>query len=230
MGTDPVALKFFSDDREYEKGLSHYAYQFQESLNHHVCGEKSVSYMDWPDKVPSRIHKHFPDMKLLFILRNPVDRAFSQYRYSCQHGIEQMSFTEALVMENYRETNTPAPLRLAKPWSYTQRGMYAKWLEPFYKQFDKQNILVVFSEELYTIPEAVSQMVFRFIGLPPHPVTHAPRVNVHTDRLETHVTRLFTEKMSMYEKKYLFDLFEPWNNKLEELLGRSVPDFWRMIP
>jgi len=228
MGSDPVALKFFAQESEWEKGIAHYSYQFRECPSADlICGEKSVAYMDNAEIVSTRILTEFPEMKLLFILRNPVDRAFSHYRYSTNHGLEQCSFTEALVMENYRAKNTPEPLKMARPWAYTWRGRYHQHLEPFFRVFPRGQLHVVFSEELWLDSQRVANDVFEFLGIKFMSIPTAPVVNSFAQRVRSHVTRPASTEMTIYEKHYLYDLFQPTFTPLEDLLQRNVPEIWR---
>src|SRR5688500_18430887 len=69
--------KFFLIDELYERGISYYSANWFDSLPPgRVLGEKSANYLESP-AVAARIHRHLPEVRLVFILRNPVDRAYS---------------------------------------------------------------------------------------------------------------------------------------------------------
>jgi hypothetical protein len=84
-----------------------------------------VTYLDAPE-APERIAKTLPDVKLIFLLRDPVERAYSHYRYTVAHCLESWPFAEALVWEPYRALHTPEVLRIARPWAYVARGQYSR--------------------------------------------------------------------------------------------------------
>ncbi|RLF35719.1 MAG: sulfotransferase, partial [Thermoplasmata archaeon] len=76
---------FFS--RNYEKGIEWYESLFEKHKKEKAVGEKSPSYFFDP-KVPLRIKKHIPDVKLIFIFRDPIKRAYSEYWHNVIHGTE----------------------------------------------------------------------------------------------------------------------------------------------
>ncbi len=87
--------KFFLDDALYEKGLDHYERTFFAGKpGSKIKGEKSTSYLEY-EKVAARISSAFPDASILVVVRNPVERAMSHWRFSTQNGVESVSMEEA---------------------------------------------------------------------------------------------------------------------------------------
>ena len=227
--TRSIDLKFFSDEREYARGLPWYLKQFELAHADELIGEKSVSYMDYPEIVPERIYSHLRNVKLIFILRNPVDRAFSHYQYSCFHGFEQMKFSEALVMEKYRASLSNPVARIAKPWAYTERGMYASQIEPFDRLFPGSQLHYMFSEDLAQNPEPTISRLMVFLGIEgPAPVINA-EVHSAVERLRGHYTRQPSKKMQPWEKMFLLEKFAEPNRRLQNLIGR-IPHSWSQMP
>lgn len=102
--------------------------------------EKSTSYYEHPE-VADRIAQLIPDSRIVAILRNPVDRAISNYWFSVKHGLESRTIEEVFL----RELEKPQ-LRTevsVDPFNYIQRGFYANMLTPFLRRFlDRMDVLI----------------------------------------------------------------------------------------
>lgn len=157
--------KFFSRDSEFAKGLDWYCRQwFADAPEGKVCGEKSTSYLETPGTA-ARIFAHLPDVKMVFLLRNPVDRAFSNYYWSRHNGLETESFERAVELEKERELALPEHLKQARPFSYVSRGFYVDQLREYFALFPKENILCLKTEDIARAPNTVVNKLFRFLGL-----------------------------------------------------------------
>lgn len=144
--------KFFLVDDIYAKGLAFYKQNwFSDAPPNAMTGEKSTNYLE-SSVVAQRIHQSIPDAKLVFILRNPVERAFNNYLWSVTNGMEDLSFEDALEQEEQREKTTPAHLQYARPHAYYSRGLYAKLLKPYFQLFTKEQILCIPFENLERNP------------------------------------------------------------------------------
>ena len=141
-------VSFF--DKNYHQGLAWYRAQFPTPLRklytrdvrkqNYIVGEASPGYLIYPH-APERIAKILPRVKLIALLRNPVERAYSQYRHNVERGYEQLSFADAIEAEEERtraekekvlndaQYNSTAFFR----YSYLARGVYVDqlkhWLE-----------------------------------------------------------------------------------------------------
>ncbi len=101
-----------------------------------MLGEKSVSYFEIPG-TPELIHKHIPDARLIFVLRNPVVRAISNYHYSQKHGFEKRPL-EDVFCDLKDLPASPKDLGIsASPYAYLARGHYADMLGMFEAQFGR---------------------------------------------------------------------------------------------
>lgn len=157
--------KFFSRDSEYAKGIDwYYTRWFGDAPQGKIRGEKSTSYLETPGTA-ARIHAHLPDVKIVFLLRNPVDRAFSNYYWSRHNGMETETFERAVELEKERELTLPAHLKDARPYSYISRGFYADQLREYFALFPKENILCLKTEDIGRAPNTVVEKLFRFLGL-----------------------------------------------------------------
>lgn len=163
--------KFFLIDDLYAKGLDFYSHQWFAALpKGRIFGEKSTNYLE-SATAAKRIACDLPAVKLVFLLRNPVDRAYSNYTWSVRNGMEQEPFEMALSLEQERERTVAHQLRYARPHAYFSRGLYADMLAPWFALFSKDQILVLRTEDVSEKPAAVADTLFRFIGVDPGVVT-----------------------------------------------------------
>lgn len=152
-------------DLNYQKGLKWYEKHFKgASSKYKAIGEASPSYM-YLEEVPERIHEVLPDVKLTFILRNPVDRAYSHYWHEVKLGYEWLSFEEAIKVEQERLAKGNIINRIH--YSYLDRGEYIEQIKRFRKYFSKDQILVLITEELKSNPEIIMRQIFEFLQINP---------------------------------------------------------------
>lgn len=158
-----------------EAGLSGFMSEHFSSKSGKLRGKATPQYMCDAD-VPGRIARHNPDIKLIAVLRDPIQRAWSQYRMNQRRGTESRSFDEAIVALMSPEKQAQA--RLGKPPMHTQSyeaegdyylawGEYGRILEGYFAHFDPSQILVVFTDELQSQPELTLDRVLAFLDLPP---------------------------------------------------------------
>lgn len=161
--------KFFLRDDLYARGLAYYSATWFASLpEDRVIGEKSTNYME-SREAAFRIAKDLPNVKLVFMLRHPVDRAYSNYLWTKQNGLELETFERALELEEQRERDLKPEWRYARPFSYFSRGLYADILEPWLARFKREQLLFLKSEDVAQRPGAVATQLHEFLGLPPCP-------------------------------------------------------------
>ena len=116
---------FFLKDSEYVKGLAYYSKSyFSECQGKPAVGEASVNYLFF-EKAAERIHDHFPEARLICMVRDPIDRIYSAYRKSVETGWEDLSFDEALEKEEERLKHPIDEYhRVFQPKYYTKKGFY----------------------------------------------------------------------------------------------------------
>ena len=179
----PIRKEVHYFDFQYGKGRAWYLAHFP-GMHKRMAGrrrtvtfEASPYYMVHP-LAPERIRAFNPDMKLIAILRDPVDRALSHYHHETRRGVETLTFEEAIAAEPERLSGAERLLRQAPHhysyqhhhFSYLDRGRYAHHLEPWLEHFPKKHLLVLRSEDLMEDPGPVMNRVFGFLGLPAHRV------------------------------------------------------------
>jgi hypothetical protein len=136
-----------------------------------ILGESSPYYAFHPE-APARIAKDVPDARLIFMLRDPVQRAWSHYRYEVARGFEELDWTEAFATEADRLAD-PDPAtrdRNHRHFSYVARSRYAEQLDRLRASFDPEQILVIESEQLFADPAATMEVVFAHLSLDPVPM------------------------------------------------------------
>jgi hypothetical protein len=154
---------YFALDAEYRKGLAYYARYFRSGRKVSARGEASPGYLGLPE-VSDRIARDLPTEahRFIVLLRNPIDRAYSQYWHNVRGGIERRSFVDALAQEpeprTIREYGDVAP-------AYIWFGRYAQHLRRWTNRFGRDAILVLFQEDLQHDPQAVAAETFQFLGV-----------------------------------------------------------------
>ena len=167
----PVAPepKFFLRDDEYAKGLEYYSQKwFADADAAKVAGEKSTDYLEGVNTA-ARLARDLPRVKLIFILREPVSRAYSNYLWSKMNGLETEDFPTALRLEDERERELPPRLKFVRPFSYFSRGLYADLLGPYLDRFMEQQLLIARFEDILEHRQALADAVHRFLGVTARP-------------------------------------------------------------
>jgi Sulfotransferase domain len=142
-----------------------------------VAGEATPYYLFHP-AVPERVAATIPEVRLIALLRDPVERAYSHYRLMCRQGHETLSFGDALEAEGERLAGTEERL-LSDPrfrsrhhrWhSYVARGLYADQLERWLAYFPREQLLVLRTEDFLARPAEIYADVLQFLGLRERPL------------------------------------------------------------
>ena len=132
---------------------------FKGVTNEIAIGEASHWYLYSP-KAPGRIRHYIPEVKLIAVLRDPIERAYSQFLHFVRDGQEPLTdFARALQEEETRVRNNWAFGR------YASRGFYYAQLKRYFDAFDRGQITVYLYEDLSTDPVGVLGDVFRFLGV-----------------------------------------------------------------
>lgn len=152
------------DDKEINRksvtSLQEYRKLFSGVDGEKVVGEASALYLYSPVAV-ERIQSHVPDVKLIAILRNPVERAYSSYLYTIRDRRETIrDFASALASESARIDNGWEHI-----WHYKMMGFYGRQLQRYYSCFDKGQIKVFLYEDLQEKPLEMVKEVFEFLGV-----------------------------------------------------------------
>jgi hypothetical protein len=165
---NPIHLdKYFSADTLKELPLAivqkkaHYEQLFQAASDEKIRAEASVSYMYSP-VAADEIFKYNPDAKLIAILRNPIERAFSHYLMALRFGYTSLPFREAFDADKNADKTGWGVSEL-----FYELGLYHQQLSRFYELFPKENIQVHLFEDFHQDKNALFQSIFEFLGLNP---------------------------------------------------------------
>ena len=150
---DLTKTKFVTD-------IENYRALFKGVRNEKAIGESSVCYIYIP-KAPQRIQYHIPNAKLIVILREPVERAYSNFLHLVRAGMEPLTdFAQAMSAEQERILN-----HWSHRWHYRQKGFYYAQLKRYFDRFDRNQIKVYLYEDLQSNSISLMQDMFRFLGV-----------------------------------------------------------------
>ena len=217
-------VHYFDRPERFEKGPEWYRKCFpappHEDGHRSIAGEATPSYLENP-LVPERVFEAVPGVRLIVLLRNPVDRAYSHYHLLARRGFAP-SFEEALKAEQmglfegeddlseearlFRDSNRPPTKLLAK-------GMYVDQLTRWSQFFDEEQLLVLKSEDFYSSTMETLKTVQDFLDLPYQKLE--PPDHSKTSRS----VKYRYEPMKLATKRRLEEFYEPYNQKLYKYLG-----------
>jgi hypothetical protein len=164
----PKELNFFIEERNWPRGLDWYKRHFDARAK--VRGESSPNYTAYPQHigVPERMRSLVPDARLVYIVRDPLDRIAAHWVHNYAKRREKGALADTLVHRNT---------------SYVVRSQYFMQLQQFLRHFPREQILVLEQEELRLHRADILRRVFEFIGVDPdfnHP--HFERERHQTSR------------------------------------------------
>jgi hypothetical protein len=140
-----------------EKNLDEYLHLFRGVPKETKAGDASTSYL-YSTNAALEIGRFKPEAKILMVLRNPVDRAYSHYWNHVRDGIESLSFEEALRVEPRRVSS-----RRWCGFYYVEVGRYAEQVARYLEVFGEDSVRIYLFEDLQKDAEGVCQDVFRFL-------------------------------------------------------------------
>jgi hypothetical protein len=199
-------LHFWNRDREYRngEGVSEYFRNFDDAAPNQLIGEKSPSYL--PSQFAAeRIAFHLPQVKIVAILRDPADRAYSAYLHGQRIGAIPKSRTFSQAIRDYQNKE-------GIPYGdVVSQGFYFESLERYFKNFDAEQIHVMSFSNLTENPQTILPELIRFLmpaefDLKSLEINYElPRVNVaRTSRFPQLVRRIRrSKKLSLEQRNYL---------------------------
>lgn len=141
--------------------LASYEDQFQDVSNESAIGEASPWYLYSTDAA-ANIHRRIPDAKLIAVLRNPVDRAFSSYLHVIRHGRENLSFEEGLLAEEERIAQGWEPI-----WHYQRVGFYADQVKNYIDLFGREQTRIYLYDDFLKDLYGTLTEIYEFLGVDP---------------------------------------------------------------
>lgn len=183
-----------------------------------IAGEATPCYMIYP-QVPALVHKHNPDTKIIVLLKNPIERAFSNYKHNVSMKREWYSFEDALKHEEVRTnleyidifTSRKDAIKNYSNFSYKRKGIYAEQLGWIFRHFDRNQVLVVQSEELFAKPKETIKTVTDFLGTTPLSLSEYPAKHVSTLNMA----------INPDTRDYLREFYQDHNQSLFKMIGTT---------
>lgn len=206
-------LDFF--DLEFGRGIDWYLAHFppvpRDDL--FLTGEVSANYI-YHLHAPQRVWEIFPEIKLIVLLRNPVDRTVSRYHMLLKNGASQKSFEKTVTAEINKLQKSIVGNEI--PWEILNRcrhignSLYLYHLQRWLNLFPKEQVLIIPSEDLYQNPAATLKNIFTFLDVKDYQLPEYKKYNSGS-----------YAPISEQMREQLANFFRPHNQKLEEYLGRQ---------
>jgi hypothetical protein len=222
-----VGKEIYFFDKKFKKGINWYKSFFPTKFSMAITknkqqtkcitGEATPRYLHYPH-APKRIFQLLPKIKLIVLLRNPIDRAYSHYQMEVSSGNEELSFEESIKKEEERTKEIMEKMQDDENFysvyfyrkSYLTRGLYLEQLKRWFKFFPREKFLILKSEDLYSNPSKIYQESLNFLELPEHELAS----------FKAHRMRKYST-INIKTREKLRDYFKPHNEKLYQVLGRD---------
>lgn len=214
-------IGFFSSN--FKKGFLWYRScfplgSFQLNGQVFITGEATTNYICYPH-APRRIIEKLPNVKLILLLRNPVDRAYSHYKHTVRLGKEKLSFEAAINQEEERLAGYLERMvsdeYFYHPnyhyYTYLYRGLYAEQLTNWFAFANRENFLILNTEKMFENPSKTFNQVLDFLAIPKWEPAQYKRYNQRSEDQEN--------MLELTTRKQLIDYFKPHNERLYKLLG-----------
>ncbi|HEY6738265.1 MAG TPA: sulfotransferase [Actinopolymorphaceae bacterium] len=186
-----------------------------------VVMESSGYYLYHPLALP-RIATDLPDVRVIVMLREPVERAHSAYKHAVARGFETESFERALELEPERLAGEEEKLATVpgyrshahRHWAYVTRGHYVEQVRRLYATIGPERVYILDAERFFASPEESYAEVLDFLDLP---AWFPPAFEQHNARPGAAMSELLRRELTEH--------FRPYDDELEKLLGRPLA--WR---
>jgi sulfotransferase family protein len=217
----PLGKEIHYFDLHYQKGLNWYRGQFPyvHQLRRGALTLDASPYYLLHPLAPERAARLLPGVKLVALLRNPVERALSHYQHEVRGGRESLPFEAAIDREGERLSGEEERLRSDPTfysfnhhrYSYLRRGRYLEQLHRWVEHFPRSQLLVLQSERLFDDPVGATAAVHDFLGVRPH----------HLERYTPFLHGAYDRGMPAELRARLVAYFEPHNRELFRWLGEE---------
>jgi len=196
--------------------LEDYRQLFAGKPGAHVLGEKSTSYIEHPG-VARKALSLLAGLRVIFLLRDPVERAISNYRFSVENGIETAPFDDAILHEEARRGDYDRARFSVSPFAYVARGRYEDFIRGWEEIVGRDRIRIVVLEQLIADP-GVLEGLYQWLGVDPsfRPALPPERLNESTGAVD----------VSAAARRHLTECFQESNRRLQERYGVDI-SFWQ---
>jgi hypothetical protein len=213
---DQQEIHFFDNDAmfvsepDYEQLHKHYRPLGSST----IAGDCTPSYL-YHESAAERIWKYNPKIKLLILLRNPVDRAFAHWNMQRFRGREPLDFFDAVREEETRIAGAPAVE--ARRFAYVDRGFYGRQLARLFRFFPREQVKVVKFEDFTEKQRETLTTIFSFLGLAP----------LRSMRTKDRNVVPYERAMNWEERVFLYNLFAEDITAIERMVGWDCSD-WKL--
>ncbi len=210
-------VHFFDREKHFAKSPNYSVYHqhFAPGPGHKMVGEATPIYMYWGRAI-ERIWQYNPAMKLIAVLRDPVQRAYSHWNMEVEEGNDDWQFAQAIRQERTR-CREALPHR-HRFFSYVDRGFYAEQIRNIWRYFPEQQTLFLKSEDLRRSPDKALSQIANFLGVADFgAVAHK---DVHSRR--------YAATLHQDDEQYLRNLFYHDICELEKMLGWDCSE-WKQV-
>jgi hypothetical protein len=180
-----------------------------------ITGSCTPIYTYWKPAM-ERIRNYNPRIKLIVLLRNPMDRAFSHWNMYRERKQEELGFLEAIAEEPNR-IRKALPLQTRRT-SYLDRGFYFEQMERVFRFFPREQVHLIKFDDFRKNTSQVVNNVFGFLGLKPLPQVK----NREQNRIA------YERKITPEERHYLYQIYQADIARLEQLLGWDCSE-WKQV-
>ena len=198
-------INFFN--RNFDLGLPWYLAQFPAIADapEFITGEASPFYI-YDERAIDRIKQLFPDIKLIAMLRNPVERTISEYYHAVNHGIEKRSLEHLIELEREQLATYPRSEAM-QTFGYLKNSIYIEKIAKWRQVFPTENIMIIKSESFFEAPAVIMNRVCQFLNISQLESEGHIAYNVGT-----------YPPVSLEVERRLKDFFIPYNQELAEYL------------
>lgn len=206
----PSELHFFDKDHNFKLGYDHY-HSFFHNKQNKLIGEKTPSYA-YQQYCIDRIYDYNSNVKLIYFLRNPITRAYSEWNMHKNLGKTHMDFLPSIE----EDMNTKLCEIKSTGYHAFSRGLYYEHINYILTKFDKDNLYISISERVKANPKDEYNKIFNFLG-----------VNTLDDlKFDESVHKgQYKTKMNQSDYDYLKKVYDPHNQKLFDFLGYNIPEW-----
>lgn len=204
-------MGFFDDN--YKLGMNYYKsfFPFKTKKNlQNLDYDVTTSYLT-NHKVPERISRYLPHVKIIVILRNPTSRAWSDYNSTKVNLSNIASFEEIIDYEieklnNFKKTKfvKDSP-KIQNEFNFLEKGIYVDYLKTWFSYFPRENFLILSTEEFAKDENLIFQKIFNFLNIPNFEIKNLRRMS-KGDYNE--IELLIKSKLDIFFKSKNIELFE----------------------
>lgn len=206
----PKEPEFFARDENYARGIEWYSSLFDDAQPHQICGEASTIYTRSPQfpHTAARIAQHLPQAKLIYVMRHPVDRAYSHYVQRIKTAQNKKEKLE--IQETFEE-------RIRRESFFLDSSNYILQIEQYLPWFKRESILFLLMEDLIFELPATLAKVCQFLEID-HTLDLIQDLPITANQAKTHETWFIRSRMTAPLKRI------PGVSHLATLLPQNIRD------